>query len=152
LLGERITNATIEGTGARDTVRGFGLLPVETKFSQKKHVRQATVALTGTGPIDGVTGAVSRLEIHMGQTTYLLALDSPLGNRSAATESVLGTYLLGLFENENICTAFLDSISQTTNDDYPSLSGGTSNSPYTEAAELVRQIDLPWMSSETNSR
>ncbi|WP_049997352.1 cobyric acid synthase, partial [Halococcus sediminicola] len=151
MLGEQITNAAIEGTGEGDTVRGFDLLPVKTKFSQEKQVRQARVAVTGTGPIDGVTGTVSGFEIHMGRTTHLTPLDRPLGNRSAATESVLGTYLHGLFENESICTAFLDSISQTTDEGCSSLLGGTSNSPYTEAAELARQIDLPWSPSKINS-
>jgi adenosylcobyric acid synthase len=151
MLGEQITNAAIEGTGEGDTVRGFDLLPVKTKFSQEKQVRQATVAVTGTGPIDGVTGTVSGFEIHMGRTTHLTPLNRPLGNRSAATESVLGTYLHGLFENESICTAFLDSISQTTDKGCPSLLGEASNSPYTEAAELARQIDLPWSPSKVNS-
>ena len=146
MLGEQITNAAIEGTGEGDTIRGFGLLPVETKFSHEKQIRQATVTATGTGPIDGVTGSVSGFEIHMGRTTHLTPLDRPLGSRSAATESVLGTYLHGLFENESICTAFLGSISQTTDESCPSLLGETSNSPYTEAAELVRQIDLPMVS------
>ena len=151
MLGEQITNAAIEGTGEGDTVQGFDLLPVKTKFTHEKQVRQATVAATGAGPIDGVTGTVSGFEIHMGQTVHLAPLDRPLGNRSAATELVLGTYLHGLFENESLCTAFLDSISQTTNEDCPSLLGETSNSPYIEAAELARRIDLPWSSSKVNS-
>ncbi len=151
MLGEQITNAAIEGTGEGNTVRGFGLLPVKTKFSHEQQVRQVTVAVTGTGPIDGVSGTVSGFETHMGQTVHLAPLDRPLGNRSAATESVLGTYLHGLFENESICTAFLDSISQITDDSCSSSLGRTTNSSYAEVTELVRQIDLPWTPSEINS-
>jgi adenosylcobyric acid synthase len=141
MLGERITNAAIEGTGQADTVQGFGLLPVETRFSHEKRVQQVTVEISGTGPIDGATGTVSGYEIHMGQTSPAGSIDQPLENQSAATQSVFGTYLHGIFENENVCDAFLDSIFQAT-DKHRSSPPEESNSPYAETAELVGQINL----------
>ena len=151
ILGIRITNAAIEGTEQVDTVRAFGLLPVETRFSYEKRVQQVTVEVAGTGPINGATGTVSGYEIHMGQTSHVASLDRPLENQSAATESVLGTYLHGIFENESVSDAFLNSISQATDEHCSSAPGGKSNSPYAEAADLVCQISLPWIPSDIHS-
>ena len=109
MLGERITNASVEGTGTEDVVDGVGLLPVETRFSRDKRVRQVQLEATGAGPIDGATGPVTGYEIHMGRTTRTAAVARPLEAGSAATGSVLGTYLHGLFENESVREAFLES-------------------------------------------
>jgi adenosylcobyric acid synthase len=138
VLGERITNAAIEGTGGMDTVQGFGLLPVETRFSPEKRVERITVEVSGSGPIDGATGTVSGYEIHMGETAHTKSVDRPLGSQSAATQSVLGTYLHGLFENESVREAFLDF------QDITPSSAVASNSPYAAAAALVDRIDLSW--------
>jgi adenosylcobyric acid synthase len=151
ILGTRITNAAIEGTEQADTVRAFGLLPVETQFSHEKQVQQVTVEVAGTGPIDGATGTVSGYEIHMGQTSHMTSLNRPLENQSAATKSVLGTYLHGIFENESVCDAFLNSTSQATDEHCSSAREGKSNSPYAKAAELVCQISLPWIPSDIHS-
>ncbi|HET7324749.1 MAG TPA: cobyric acid synthase, partial [Halococcus sp.] len=141
LLGERITNAAIEGTGETDTVRGFGLLPVETRFSPEKRVRQVTLEVSGSGPIEGATGTVSGYEIHMGQTVHTNAIDQPLGDQSAASQSVLGTYLHGIFENQSVRAAFLDSVCEAAGTHR--LPAAASNSPYTAAAALVKRLDLP---------
>jgi adenosylcobyric acid synthase len=141
MLGERITNASIEGTGATDSVDGLGLLPVETEFSRQKRVEQVSVDATGTGPLDGLTGTVSGYEIHMGQTFQTGTVPRPLEEQSAATDSVVGTYLHGLFENEGAREAFLDSVfdhADTPRD--PALS--SEQSPYERAAELVGGLDL----------
>jgi adenosylcobyric acid synthase len=151
MLGKRITNAAVEGTGQTDIIQGFSLLPVETQFSCDKRVQQVMVEVGGTGPIDGATGTVSGYEIHMGQTSHLASLNRPLENQSAATESVLGTYIHGIFENKSVCDAFLNSISQVTGEDCSFATGAKSNSPYTEAAELVCKISLPWIPSEIHS-
>jgi len=68
LLGERILNADVEGTGDRETVRGFGRLPVETVFSTDKRVVATDLRLDGAGPLAGARGTVSGYEIHMGET------------------------------------------------------------------------------------
>ena len=101
MLGERITNASIESTGTADVIDGIGLLPVETRFSHQKRVQQVRLEAAGTGPLDGVTGTISGYKIHMGRTTHTAAVEQPLEEQSAATQSVLGTYLHGLFDPTN---------------------------------------------------
>jgi adenosylcobyric acid synthase len=141
MLSERITNASIEGTKQVDTIRGFRLLPVETRFLHEKRVQQVTLEVSGTGPIDGATGTVSGYEIHMGRTSHMVSLAQPLENQSAATQSTLGTYLHGIFENKNIRDAFLDSVFKSAGKRYLYESGEL-NSPYAKAAELADRIDL----------
>lgn len=144
MLGERITNAAIEGTGQADIVRGLGLLPIETRFSPEKRVRRATVEVSGAGPIDGATGTVSGYEIHMGRTTQTVSVEQPLGEQSAAVPLVLGTYLHGVFENESVRDAFLDSVFHGTDKHRPSPIERP-HSPHVEAAQLVEQLNLSWI-------
>lgn len=142
MLGERITNAGIESTREVDTIDGLGLLPVETAFSSEKQVKQVTKRIDGSGPLAGASGTVSGYEIHMGQSTRTSEVATPLGDTSAATEKVLGTYLHGLFENQNARDAFVDTVFETSGT--PRLQvDSTTNSPYTRAADLVENaIDL----------
>lgn len=141
MLGERITNASIEGTGTADVIGGIGLLPVETRFSQRKRVQQVNIEATGTGPIDGVVDTVSGYEIHMGRTTHTAAVDHPLGEQSAATQSVLGTYLHGLFESKDLRDAFLDSVFGHANRQREATAM-EQRSPYDGAADLVSEADF----------
>ena len=69
ILGERLRNAAVEGTGDAASVDGVGLLPVETRFSPDKRVRQVTVEVAGAGPIAGASGTAAGYEIHMGRTS-----------------------------------------------------------------------------------
>jgi len=141
MLGERITNASVEGTGAADVVEGLGLLPVETRFSTDKTVEQVRLDVSGSGPIAGATGPVSGYEIHMGETTHTGTVDSPLEAQSAAVGSVLGTYLHGVFENEPVRTALLDTIGQRANAER--ITGSVEpGSPYDDAAALLADVDL----------
>jgi adenosylcobyric acid synthase len=141
MLGERITNADIEGTGTVQTVEGLGLLPVETAFSHDKLVEQASMSVDGSGPIDGATGTATGYEIHMGRTTRLTDVDTPIGDRSAATSRVLGTYLHGLFENENVRTAFLETVCAHAGKP-ARFAVDDAHSPYAAAAELTSEIPL----------
>ncbi|WP_066414821.1 cobyric acid synthase [Halorubrum aethiopicum] len=85
LVGERIANAAVESADpdVPDVVDGFGLLPVETAFSEEKRVVAADLELDPTatdlvkstgGSVGGSTadgGAVldvAGYEIHMGET------------------------------------------------------------------------------------
>ncbi|MCU4975248.1 cobyric acid synthase [Halobacteria archaeon AArc-m2/3/4] len=169
LLGERLTNATLEGTGSGvesrtgtetetddlDAIDGLGLLPVETAFEAEKHLEQVTVDVDGTGPIAGATGTASGYEIHAGTTTVLEPVDRPLGPRSVATADVLGTYLHGLFENDAVREAFLETVFASAGLERPagsdSGSGISSDKtdenavqrPYDRAKELVEaNLDL----------
>ncbi|ELZ16147.1 cobyric acid synthase [Haloterrigena salina JCM 13891] len=150
LLGERITNADLEGTGDDAVVEGLGLLPVETRFEGTKRVEQTTVPVDGSASplLSGADGTASGYEIHAGRTRVLeekaQEIVRPLGDSSAAHGRVLGTYLHGLFDNEGVRTAFLEAVASEAGVDRPRRNGETTGStPYDRAAELVGEhVDL----------
>ena len=136
MLGERVTNAGIESTADLDVVEGFGLLPIETEFSETKRVTEETYEIDGTGPFDGANGTVTGYEFHMGDSTPVEPVAQPLGDGSAATDRIVGTYLHGLFENDGVRRAFVRSVFESVDKRPPS--GGTDRpSPYDRAATLV---------------
>lgn len=147
LLGERITNAGIESTRDVETVEGLSILPVETAFSENKRVTAVTRTLDGAGPLAGGSGPVTGYEIHMGRTKPTADVTRPLGEESAATDQALGTYLHGLFENENARDAFLDTVFATAGVTRPdaetSEQRDSALSPYDRACRLVSEhLDL----------
>ncbi|ADB63843.1 cobyric acid synthase CobQ (plasmid) [Haloterrigena turkmenica DSM 5511] len=144
LLGERITNADLEGTGDDAVVEGLGLLPVETRFEGTKRLEQTTVPVDGEASplLAGADGTASGYEIHAGRTRVLEGeteeIARPLGDSSAARGRVLGTYLHGLFDNEAVRTAFLEAVASEAGIDRPRRNGETTGStPYDRAAALV---------------
>lgn len=136
MLGERITNAGIESTTDIDEIEGVGLLPVETTFSKEKRVERTIRRIEGTGPLAGANGTVRGYEIHMGESEPTAPVETPLGDRSAATDRVLGTYLHGLFENRIPRDAFVTNLYRTTGRTPPATSR-PNRSPYDAAARLV---------------
>jgi adenosylcobyric acid synthase len=106
-------------------VPGLGLLPVATTFATEKQTTRALGAVAlGEGLFAGALGAeVAGYEIHMGQTE-LLGAGAPLvrlssrGGRpidaadglAAPGGWIAGTYLHGLFENDRLRHAMLDSL------------------------------------------
>ncbi|SDK93380.1 cobyric acid synthase [Natronorubrum texcoconense] len=155
LLGERITNASLEGTGEDDVVDGLGLLPVETEFEGSKRLEQTTVPVDGTATplLAGAEGSASGYEIHAGRTRTLEDVARPLGESSASRGRVLGTYLHGLFDNEPIRSAFLTHVAADAGIEWSPLGSdsatvadeetGSSTTPYDRAAALVRDnLDL----------
>jgi adenosylcobyric acid synthase len=135
MLGKRITNAGIEGTGERDAIAGFGLLPVETRFSHEKQVEHVERELQGAGPLAGACGRVSGYEIHMGDTRLTDTVERPFEDEGAATDRVLGTYLHGLFENRVAREAFLNQVFEKAGRSRPAPK--EHESPYDRAAALV---------------
>jgi adenosylcobyric acid synthase len=79
-------------------------------------------------------------EIHAGRTRATAPVDRPLGEGSAANGDALGTYLHGLFENESVRDAFLDSVFRRA-DARPPPGSESRSSPYDDAARLVEAID-----------
>ena len=148
MLGERITNAGIESTADVEVVEGFGLLPVETRFSEEKRVERVEVEVEGEGPLAGSSGLVKGYEIHMGRSRVTGDGARPFGGGGAATEGVLGTYLHGLFENESAREAFVECVFDRvgqTRPDGPEVPVD----PYDRAAGLLAEhldldaLDLP---------
>jgi adenosylcobyric acid synthase len=113
MLGQEIIDSGVEDTAG--TIPGLGLLDAVTRFDlYEKRTVQVKKTVTGGGPIlEPIRGQiVTGYEIHMGVT-------SPKGQTAfsddgAVSESgmVIGTYLHGLFENENFRNAFLDFLSR----------------------------------------
>jgi len=158
MLGERITNAALEGTGTDDVVDGLGLLPVETRFEGDKRLEQTSVPVDGSASplLSGADGPASGYEIHAGRTQALEDVSRPIGDSSAANGQVLGTYLHGLFDNESVRAAFLAHVAATAGVDWPpraetDASPSTDpdateagSTPYDRAAQLVSDhVDLP---------
>ncbi|MFB6171220.1 MAG: cobyric acid synthase, partial [Haloarculaceae archaeon] len=146
MLGERLTDAHVEGTGERRCVDGIGLLPVETTFETEKRLERVSVAVDGTGPIAGASGTAEGYEIHVGRTRVTEPgngppVAHPLGERSVATDRVLGTYLHGLFENRSVRDAFVDGLFEARATARPAT-GTERRSPYERAASLVAALDL----------
>ncbi|OLZ40374.1 cobyric acid synthase CobQ [Natrinema saccharevitans] len=154
LVGERITNAALEGTGEDDVVEGLGLLPVETRFEGEKRLERTAVPVDGSASplLAGAAGPATGYEIHAGRTEAVGDVTRPLGDSSAARGRVLGTYLHGLFDNESIRAAFLDHVAETAGVDWPTNGSGgrspsdadeTDTTPYDRAARLVAEnVDL----------
>jgi adenosylcobyric acid synthase len=109
MLGEEIIDCGIEDTVG--TVRGLGLLDAVTRFDlyEKKTV-QVRKRVTGTGPIlENIRGQeVGGYEIHMGVTRN--NGDAAFEDDGAVSRDglVIGTYLHGIFENDNFRNAFID--------------------------------------------
>ncbi len=109
MLGNEINDSGVEGTCGACSVKGLGLLDVSTNFSiYEKKTRQAEKIVTGDGAILGqIRGdKVKGYEIHMGETT---GGTPAFGDDGTVSDNglIIGTYLHGLFENENIRSSFL---------------------------------------------
>jgi adenosylcobyric acid synthase len=116
LLGKSLENLTAGERGKK--VKGLGLLPVETTFSERK-IRRRTEAVVH--PQTGIFGKLSGrkitgYEIHMGETVilgkpFLSARDAVSGDiydDGCAEENVCGTYVHGFFDETEVSQAFLE--------------------------------------------
>ena len=109
MLGREIIDCGIEDTVG--SVPALGLLDAITRFDlyEKKTV-QVEKTVTGGGPIlEPIRGQkVKGYEIHMGVTSP--SEESAFQDDGAVSRNgiVMGTYLHGLFDNQNFRAAFLD--------------------------------------------
>jgi adenosylcobyric acid synthase len=109
----------------RQTVKGLGLLPVETTFATtKRTVRVRGRMLATCGLLAGTKGSeIVAYEIHMGRTTAGRILEpvARIGEGSGAAADrldgavsadglVMGTYLHGLLENDAVRHALIDAL------------------------------------------
>jgi adenosylcobyric acid synthase len=140
MLGKSIVDSGIEN-GEAVQVDGLGLLDIVTAFdAYEKTTTQVTKTVTGGGVIlKAVRGeTISGYEIHMGVT------DSPtpvFGDDGCMDDSglVIGTYLHGLFENENVRRAFLTYLLGKKGLSYQPPEDDSEEHAYSELAEHVRQ-------------
>lgn len=139
MIGERVRNAGIESVnGELDEVTGIGLLPVDTEFSREKRVEEVTKTVRGFGPLSGFLGEVNGYEIHMGGSTVTGDVAKPLGEESAATERVLGTYLHGLFENREPREKFVENLFELAGKERPERRSAP-ESPYEAVADMIEE-------------
>jgi adenosylcobyric acid synthase len=109
MLGREIVDSGVEDTAG--TVPGLGLLDTVTRFDlYEKRTVQVRKLVTGSGPIlEKIRGQeVSGYEIHMGVTEAGCERAFEDDGAVAGGGLVIGTYLHGIFENENFRNAFLD--------------------------------------------
>jgi adenosylcobyric acid synthase len=137
MLGKEIIDSGVEGTGGACLIKGLGLLDVSTRFEEyKKETKQTEKTVTGDGEILGfIKGeTVKGYEIHMGKTrggSPAFGDDGCISNNGL----VFGTYLHGLFENENLRDSFLGFIYKRKGLTY-------TNKKYEDADNIEELADL----------
>ncbi len=140
MLGKTIIDSGIEGDKAAQ-FEGLGLLDVVTTFdAYEKTTVQVTKAVTGSGAIfESIKGeAISGYEIHMGSTESCAPV---FGDDGCVDESglVIGTYLHGLFENENVRHALLSHLHERKGIQYVPQAAVSELDAYEELADVVRK-------------
>ncbi len=144
MLGKTIIDSGIEG-GKPAQFEGLGLLDVATTFdTYEKTTVQVTKTVTGSGAIfESIKGeAISGYEIHMGSTESCAPV---FGNDGCVDESglVIGTYLHGLFENENVRHALLSYLHERNGIEYVPQVAVSELDAYEELADVVRKnVDM----------
>lgn len=111
MLGERIADP--DGVESGGSIRGLGLLPVETVLAKEKSNANVTREIThATGILLELTGCeVSGYEIHMGKTKPIGAVTEFTSDGSGyCMGNVYGTYLHGFFDSKEILCTVLQSI------------------------------------------
>lgn len=112
MLGETIEDA--EGVEGKGSIRGMGLLPMDTFFETGK---MRTGREGGTGELTGIFAPLSHkkvrgYELHMGRSRWKTGEVCPLlclsGKQDGGCfKNVLGTYLHGIFDEEEFRTSFV---------------------------------------------
>lgn len=138
MLGDTITDEGFEGTqNQRKVIEGMQLLRAHTVFeSLGKETKQVEKQVTGHGSLLDCLRhkKVRGYEIHMGTTTS----ESPIfGDDGAQDETglVLGTYLHGLFHNDNFRAALLKYLHSR----HPQLRSVTGLSPLSQTISELGQ-------------
>ena len=153
MLGERIRDpAHVESS--RGQIQGLGLLPVETTFLRVKATHQVRGRVAqGKGLLEGAMGLpVGGYEIHMGETSgdgVLSPFRIEERSRKACSEAdgyisadgnILGTYIHGLFHNQELRRCVLANLSERKGAALPPASKVLSKEEqYDRLAALVRE-------------
>jgi adenosylcobyric acid synthase len=140
------------------TTAGLGLLPVTTRFLPVKSTHQVKGhTLVGRGLLAKAQGApISGYEIHMGQTTAARAAPpflvqqrshescSDIDGSLSEDGNVLGTYVHGLFHNDEFRRAILGELAERKGKVLPANNWSFSvEQQYDRLAALVREnLDL----------
>jgi adenosylcobyric acid synthase len=146
MLGRTIYDSGVEN-GVEAKFEGLGLLDIGTKFGEyKKRTIQVTKKVNAYGPIlasiDGED--INGYEIHMGITDSLDITNTRqniFGDDGAVDETglIIGTYLHGLFDNENIRDALMRYLYEKKGLTYRPENIMTEDEAYEELANVVEQ-------------
>lgn len=121
MLGETLSDP--HGVEAGGTIRGMGLLPMDTVFTEQK-TRTRAEGYFGSvdGPLQGLTGMpVDGYEIHMGQTkrreglcflTRIRDINTQESSKEDGAYSghIYGSYVHGLFDREEAAKALVTAL------------------------------------------
>lgn len=133
MLGETLSDPY--GVEEGGSMKGMGLLPIETVFTKEKtRTRVQGTIGTITGPYAGLSGAETEgYEIHMGETvlkegakSVLSITDTVTGQQKADgayRDNVFGTYVHGVFDKEECAEALVRLIGEKKGLDVSSLTG-----------------------------
>lgn len=138
MLGKVIHDSGVEN-GVEADYEGLGLLDIETSFGEyKKKTIQVRKEIVAEGPIfKNIKGdEIWGYEIHMGTTKTPRTV---FGDDGSIDDSgtVVGTYLHGLFENENIRHALMIYLTEKKGIEYHPETVTTEDDAYEELAEVV---------------
>ena len=133
MMGESLSDP--HGVEAGGTIKGMGLLPMDTVFAEKK----TRTRVEGTfGELDGAFAklsgtALEGYEIHMGETVLKGAAkpstaicDSVTGEQKADgahLDNVCGTYVHGVFDKEAVAEAIVHIIGEKKGLDVSGMTG-----------------------------
>ena len=104
MLGDKIVDP-LHTESTNDEVEGLGLLPITTTFAAKKFTSQVTIDVDFNFLSSHITGRnLDGYEIHSGVT-------EGLNNKNiVATENILGTYVHGIFDNDDFRRQILNAV------------------------------------------
>ena len=157
MLGETLSDPA--GVEAGGTMKGMGLLPMDTVFAENKTRTRVTGSF---GQLNGVYAKMSGAElegyeIHMGETllrgdasTSTSITDAVTGEsktEGAYLDNVCGTYVHGVFDREEVAEALIAAIGEKKGIDVSDMAGVDFKS-FKEtqydilAAELRKHLDM----------
>jgi len=157
MLGKSITDPC-KVESKEGSVAGLDLLDNETTFNHDKTTTQVKArVIANDGLLKGLKGVeIAGYEIHMGQTrsqNHLPAfqvLETPQGKANyfdgaiSSNGWIFGTYIHGLFHNNNFTQAFLNRLRQLRGLPIATAISINRQEQYDKLAEMVRQnIDIP---------
>ena len=157
MLGESLSDP--HGVEAGGTMRGMGLLPMDTVFAEKKTRTQVTGRYLeiqgGYQPLSGVE--FTGYEIHMGESTWKSGAHASTWTRDGVSgqektegtvfENICGTYVHGIFDKEESALALIRTVGEKKGIDVSQMEG-VDFASFKEtqydilAAELRKHLDM----------
>ena len=152
MLGESIVDEEGSEASAGSVERGLGLLPVETVFREAKETRQVRFKMNGGGGLlAGAAGVEGEgYEIHMGETRavegacpapahYLRHADDLVRSGAVSGDGrVMGTYVHGLFDSDEVRRVLLGNVAAMHGLPEPDVSAFSLDAELDRLADGVR--------------